>query len=820
MSGKWYRDTYFECIGDQTVFVDPETGEAYDNWVVPVQFYNDKTGSSPSEGSYTLEPFVFTLGIIRREIRELARAWRHAGFIPSCSSVNNGNNGSLSAEETLSFTHECLSILLEDLAYLQENPPLLKLFLFGKERKVRLLLQVSFVIGDQLSQDTHCCRKKVNAGGAGRVHRSCLTSFLNSSTPQEGGCRIIPKKTLDQLCEKVWEWEDENKRNIVVNQILNNGIVMEVEKVEKIIRIRGELSRDILGKVFSIYPVHNAWSRISFGSNKDGIHRATLDDPMHYSALGLFTYVAKVAFLGLQRKEAELLEKFLREEFKNRSSVRYQFPRGKFTKGFTNCTLLTASEKVGLMHALYIGLGTERIKRIFQKSILRQQQKYCDLSSFEESGSSRPCSSKQQQDGSSTFDMNRLPLIGDKYFFKINSVLENDLGIDRTLVGVTKLITDLDSLRLLTTIESILPYLDSLQAEYLLQCIHDRIKSNMRGPLDIPNGFWEVRATTKTRIVSMSRTIQKVIRQQPTHKADSVHPITIPSTIQSRIRKHWLDKPKVSGTGDTSAILTDVDGLRKLLEKILIFHSLIHRFHIIKPKLQFRLSGLQEKFDELNHEVFESIYRGDCSVDVRTCKCHAHFHIIQDIKYYGAPMGFEASKGERNLKTWAKHVCKTARKCGESVFIEQTARRVTDHLLLEKALDVVTQSSVKDKESGVKETTGVSPQTWKFTRKLPHVVYHMETDLAYMNGTTPVDFPELINEPIKEVLQRTHPQDTIINIWKEIRIDFPTSVGGYHHVRAYHQFDVHGAFFDWVQIKSESRQRKADGSEEVTATYT
>lgn len=181
--------------------------------------------------------------------------------------------------------------------------------------------------------------------------------------------------------------------------------------------------------------------------------------------------------------------------------------------------------------------------------------------------------------------------------------------------------------------------------------------------------------------------------------------------------------------------------------------------------------------------------------------------------------GFEASKGERNLKTWAKHVCKTARKCGELVFIEQTARRVSDHLLLEKALDVVSQSSVKDKESGVKETTGVSPQTWKFTRKLPHVVYHMETDLAYMNGTVPVDFPELINEPIKEVLRRTHPQDTIINIWKEIRIDFPTSVGGYHHVRAYHQFDVHGAFFDWVQIKSESRRRKADGSEEVTETY-
>jgi len=56
----------------------------------------------------------------------------------------------------------------------------------------------------------------------------------------------MPKKTLDQLCEKVWEWEDKNKRIIVVNQILSNRIVFKVEKVEKIIKIRGELTRDIL----------------------------------------------------------------------------------------------------------------------------------------------------------------------------------------------------------------------------------------------------------------------------------------------------------------------------------------------------------------------------------------------------------------------------------------------------------------------------------------------------------------------------------------------------------------------------------------------
>jgi hypothetical protein len=35
-----------------------------------------------------------------------------------------------------------------------------------------------------------------------------------------------------------------------------------------------------LEKVFSSYPVKNAWSRVSFGSNKDGIHRAAVDDAL------------------------------------------------------------------------------------------------------------------------------------------------------------------------------------------------------------------------------------------------------------------------------------------------------------------------------------------------------------------------------------------------------------------------------------------------------------------------------------------------------------------------------------------------------------
>ena len=129
-----------------------------------------------------------------------------------------------------------------------------------------------------------------------------------------------------------------------------------------------------------MYPILNAWSKISFGSNPNGIYRATLDDPMHYSSSsGMFMYLATVSFKGLLPSEAKKVEKYLRQDFSNRCSVRYDFPRGKFSPGFTNCTLLTSNEKVGLMFSLYLGLGTKRIADIFEESIIRQQGKYLDV---------------------------------------------------------------------------------------------------------------------------------------------------------------------------------------------------------------------------------------------------------------------------------------------------------------------------------------------------------------------------------------------------------------------------------------------------------
>jgi hypothetical protein len=50
------------------------------------------------------------------------------------------------------------------------------------------------------------------------------------------------------------------------------------------------------------------------------------------------------------------------------------------------------------------------------------------------------------------------------------------------------------------------------------------------------------------------------------------------------------------------------------------------------------------------------------------------------------------------------------------------------------------------------------------------------------------------------VLHALHGDVGIVCIWKEIRVTLVGCGGGYHYVRAFHDFDSSGHFFDWVHL--------------------
>ena len=305
-------------------------------------------------------------------MREKAGSWRHAGFIPKVTDYDTSLEG-------LQTYHDCLSVILKDLQQLQENPPTVELNLGGYKKQVRLILEVAFMMGDQKSQDRICGRKNSNNGGAGRIHRGCMCSVLHASNSTRK-CVPICKSVVDRLTGISFEDRADSPAMIAFDTLLPlnvRGNQGKRKKARTFIERRARLARDILGRTYTMHDIHNAFDHIGFGSNDNKILSATLDDPLHFCNSGLFQYMGQVGYLGMQDKEREELESLALSQVQGvRSSARHNYPRARYSKGFTNMTLLTADEKVGINFSMLLTLHNDQARYLMEKTFKRQQTKY------------------------------------------------------------------------------------------------------------------------------------------------------------------------------------------------------------------------------------------------------------------------------------------------------------------------------------------------------------------------------------------------------------------------------------------------------------
>ena len=478
----------------------------------------------------------------------------------------------------------------------------------------------------------------------------------------------------------------------------------------------------------------------------------------------------------------------MREDASKRSSVRYDLPRSSYRKGFSHVTLLTASEKVGIMHFLYCTLSTERVQTIFEKNILRQQKKYLGCQTEENKSTEGTC--KQC-----------FPKLWDQHFFKKIPIKDNRfVMMDRTLNDVRSLLTILDNLGFISILAPTLSHFDSLHVEYLLQSVFEKRRSTSPSVLKLVEQ--NVMSFHKhPDLVQCTKLFYKRLKKYVPNQCNECD---IPETVQSRIKKHWFDKPKTTGIGDTSAILTDVQGFRATLADALSFYGLVHEYHNLPSDLQMNFTFIDQQVKDIISRILSSFYRGDNTFDVLTCKCHSHFHLIDDIMMYGPPMGYDAGKGERHLKTNAKEPSKTARKCGIKEFMDQTSKRVTDRIVLQRSLQflpIVPNDLISGISTKKKGTGGIKPNLsdniiWEYTRKEPHLKYDLST--SGVEGGYQYPF-KLLTDHIRKILLRLHGSSGIISIWREIRLKLSNNEG-HQYIRAFYEYDKYGPYFDWVHV--------------------
>jgi len=225
------------------------------------------------------------------------------------------------------------------------NPPTVsvKLHNHGDTVQRRALLPLMVVMGDQLSQDTLCGRLKSNSGGAGRVHRSCMCSYLHIDDPFHK-CKKVNIATLKLLMSHATT-SDEDIASKIASKISTISSQKDIRAAKTFLQRKRTMFRSILRHPFTTHPIKNAFDGIHFGSWSAGIHDAAFDDFMHSVEAGMISYITETVYDGLTKKEKEIVEEFTRPLLDDqRCSVTSNYPRWRLQPGFTRQTLMTSAD--------------------------------------------------------------------------------------------------------------------------------------------------------------------------------------------------------------------------------------------------------------------------------------------------------------------------------------------------------------------------------------------------------------------------------------------------------------------------------------------
>ncbi len=336
-SGSWYQHAYDNLI------TDPQN-----ELLVPLIFYVDKTGTDSLQ-RHGVEPFMFTTSLINLKQRQSTRSWRVLCYVPELkgksSAQSKVDNARLFGKHQRDY-HKVLEKSLESLVMVQNNVVRAWVRLGDQLKLVRLFFPVAMIVNDGKSADMLC-----NRYGAyqrcGRISRACDAS-PNTCSSNYYACTYLMQANVDreQALALGLAAEEEPPQEIT-RQYHNVGSASES-------RMRQDMATKNLHAI-AAHAVRNAFRNVCFGGDPRGIYGATPTDLMHAFNEGILKYCMKNIFEKIPPSRKARLDDVVDNVFrKQRSSLRRVFPRTNFVKGFSNLTLITASEWVGVCFTTFI----------------------------------------------------------------------------------------------------------------------------------------------------------------------------------------------------------------------------------------------------------------------------------------------------------------------------------------------------------------------------------------------------------------------------------------------------------------------------------
>ena len=396
--GTWYADTI-----ERMTALAPERDPFVPglDFLLPLILYCDKTGTSLNQ-RYPLEPFLLTTAIIKRCLRNYPRSWRIAGYIPDLetkSSAERAEIGRRNKGATSQSYHLALGYVLKGFQQVQDDGIVTWLRLGTFQKKVRLRVEIAFIVGDGKSADMLTCRLP-GCHPTRRISRCCRTlqqdcdqvlqtcSYINKddvpSNTEEALSTLFerigmtPKEVQETMPPLKPVAEDDDDSTDGGTEGLP---VSTMPSIEAAVAAIAE-ARDILDQE-SFHPARNAFlhCEIRFGLDPRGVWGANPIDLMHAFQSGIVRYVVKMAMDKLAPKKQVKLDRLVHRLFHNlRCREKTNgYPRINFSKGFSKLTMITSDEWIGKLFVLFLVLQTREGTAVFdsifgKKHVLEEVQ--------------------------------------------------------------------------------------------------------------------------------------------------------------------------------------------------------------------------------------------------------------------------------------------------------------------------------------------------------------------------------------------------------------------------------------------------------------
>ena len=361
LDGSWRANTKKRLEND---LEDPFN--AHLEFLLDLIIYYDKTGTSDNQ-RYPLEPFIFSLAIIKRALRNNPRAWRPLGFMPDLESKSSADQ-TYSRQKNKVVTpqtyHRFLDFILEGVQKVQDEGIVTWLRLGNRVKRVVLRVNVAFIIQDGKSADMTTLRRGGTFAGVKRISRSCnipqaLADAVNPNCGYWTLEDVAPAQAVvDKTIEEVMESAECNPQP-------PHSPLSEQEKHEKATGIVAAAKQKL--EDLGFHPIENAFLArcIRFGLDPRNIWGACPTDLMHAFQSGILMYMTKMVLDKLTPKPKKELDELVEHILGGlRSSEKRDYPRYSFTKGFCKVSNISSDEWVGKLFVLYLVSLTTRGKEI------------------------------------------------------------------------------------------------------------------------------------------------------------------------------------------------------------------------------------------------------------------------------------------------------------------------------------------------------------------------------------------------------------------------------------------------------------------------